>query len=594
MNKVILLVLLMPVTVFGQIMNNFESGILSGWIQSPIGQWNKDNTNAVSEAGQGDIIISEIMSDPFPVVALPAKEYIEIYNRTESAINLKGWSLSDGNTKCTFPERTILPGAYMILCQLQDTGLFKGYGKTTGLKSFPALTNGGKILFISDNTSKLIHGVEYSSEWYGDVLKNDGGWSLEIIDTDYPFYQDGNWHASVSLEGGTPGRVNSVSRDNPDNIFTGIENVFPVDSSSICISFSETVIDLDRNINNLEVEGSELKSIFPSDPLMRGYTTILKEPLQNGRIYTLYAGDKITDFAGNRMQRNEFSFGIPDLVQEGDILFNELLFNPFSDEPDFIEFYNCSERIIDASDLILVSVNDESNDTSSVIFVSDEKRCIIPGDYYVTTTDKKSLLERFSSSDPDRLFEISDLPSMPDDNGHLILYDRELEKIDEVFYDEDMHYSLLSGYEGISLEKIRTNGISADKTQWHSSSEASGWGTPGAPNSVLSEVPEKNDKVVFSSTRITPDNDGNEDFLVIDLSLTGIGNLISITLFDETGRFVKKLTDNLLAGPEVSIVWNGTAEDGKLVSTGIYIIFISVFDDSGKIQKWKKVCTLIR
>jgi hypothetical protein len=285
---------------------------------------------------------------------------------------------------------------------------------------------------------------------------------------------------------------------------------------------------------------------------------------------------------------------MPDPVQKGDILFNELLFNPFPGEPDYIEFYNCSDRVVNASCLILVSVNDELNDTSAVVSVSPEKRCILPGDYYAITTDKKSLLDRYFSADPDKVFEVTNLPSMPDDEGHLILYSRDLEKIDEVIYDEDMHYSLLSGYEGISLEKIRTNSFSADKSKWHSASEVSGWGTPGAPNSVLSEQPESEDKVVLSSTRITPDNDGNEDFLVIDLKLTGIGNVISITVFDETGSFVKKLTDNLLAGPEASIVWNGTAEDEKLVSTGIYIMLISVFDDSGKIQKWKKVCTVIR
>jgi hypothetical protein len=183
---------------------------------------------------------------------------------------------------------------------------------------------------------------------------------------------------------------------------------------------------------------------------------------------------------------------------------------------------------------------------------------------------------------------------MPDDKGHLILYNRRLEKIDEVFYDEDMHYPLLSGSEGISLEKIRVNSLSADRSQWHSASEVSGWGTPGAPNSVLTEEAESTGRVTFSSTRITPDNDGNEDFLVIDLTLAGFGNIISVTVFDETGSFVKKIADNVLGGSKVSIVWDGTADDEKLAETGIYVILITVFDDTGKIRKWEKVCTVIR
>jgi hypothetical protein len=183
---------------------------------------------------------------------------------------------------------------------------------------------------------------------------------------------------------------------------------------------------------------------------------------------------------------------------------------------------------------------------------------------------------------------------MSDDKGHLLLFTRELELIDEVYYDDDMHYSLLSGYEGISLERIRPQGSSTDRSLWHSASEPSGWGTPGIRNSVYSERSVTDDQVILSSSRITPDNDGNDDFLVIDLKLTGTGNIVSVSVFDETGGFVKKITDNLLAGPEASIIWNGTADDEKPVSNGIYILLISVFDDMGKTHKWKRVCTVIR
>jgi len=567
MNKVILLALLMPALAFGQIMENI---------------------------GPGNVIISEIMADPTPVVALPNREYLELYNRTLEPINLKNWILSDGIVNCVFPERIMAPGAYMIVCQMEDTALFNAFGKTIGLKSFPALTNSGKTLYIRDSKATLIHGVRYSSDWYGNILKDGGGWSLEIIDTGYPFFEKGNWRASVSLEGGTPGKVNSVSGVNRDKSFSGIENVFPDDSITVSIRFSETITGLNSKTGTIEIEGSDIDTLFNSDPLYRDYTVFLEKPLQHGRIYTVKIGDDVTDFAGNRMEKNEFRFGMTEPAGNGDILFNELLFNPCPDDPDFIELYNCSDRILNASALLLVSVDDEAHDTSSVVSVSAENHCVIPRNYIVITSGKEALIDRFPCSDPDNIFEVSSLPSMPDDRGHLILYNLSLEKIDEVYYDEDMHYSLLSRNEGISLEKVRTNGKSADRSQWHSASESSGWATPGAPNSVLSENSEGGDKVVFSSTKITPDNDGNEDFLVIDFSLEGPGNVISVDIFDETGRFVKRVADNLLAGPESSVVWNGTAGDEKLVNTGIYILLISLFDDSGKTQKWKKVCTVIR
>lgn len=560
---------------------------------------NNCRTNAIAEftfamAAPGDIIISEIMADPLPPLSLPAKEYLELTNRTQFTVNLKGWSITDGNQKYSFPEKKITAGIPVIVCSGQDTMLFRSYGKTIGLKSFPALTDGGKTLALKDSLGNLIHGVCYSSDWYGDELKAGGGWSLEIIDPEFPFYGDGNWQASLSGEGGTPGKFNSTSGNNPDHYFMGIGNVFPEDSVTIALKFSETVIDLAEKAENIKIEGAEIRSLYPVNPLLTEYTMTLLEPLAKGMTYTLTAGVEITDFAGNPMERDVFGFGIPDPAQKDDLVFNELLFNPFSGEPDFIEFYNNSERIIDASRLLLVSVNDETNDTSAVINFSAEERCILPGEYYVITNDRDKLLERFFSSDPFKIFEVSSMPSMPDDKGHLILFNRELDKIDEVLYDEEMQYSLLQANEGISLEKVRPRVKSVERSGWHSASEAAGWGTPGIVNSVFSEEPAGEDRITFSSTKLTPDNDGTEDVLVIDMKLPGIGNIVSASVFDETGSFVKKLTDNLLAGQEASIIWDGTDGNGRIVNNGIYILLISVFDDTGKTRKWKKVCAVFR
>ena len=166
--------------------------------------------------------------------------------------------------------------------------------------------------------------------------------------------------------------------------------------------------------------------------------------------------------------------------------------------------------------------------------------------------------------------------------------------IDKVFYDEKMHFSLLKTVEGVALEKIGKHDKSEETKNWHSASESSGWGTPGAPNSVFSETPTASDIVVFSSSKITPDNDGLEDFLEIGLNLEGNGNVVSVTVFDETGNLVKKITRNMQIGPEDSIIWDATADDGSPVGTGIYIVLITLYNDKGKTEKWKKVCTVIR
>ena len=107
---------------------------------------------------------------------------------------------------------------------------------------------------------------------------------------------------------------------------------------------------------------------------------------------------------------------------------------------------------------------------------------------------------------------------MPDDKGHLILYNRGLDKIDEFLYNDDMHYSLLSTHEGVALEKTNPWSKSEESGNWHSAAESAGWGTPGAPNSMYAELPAASDKVLLSSSKISPNGDGNEDFLTIKMN----------------------------------------------------------------------------
>jgi hypothetical protein len=560
------------------------------------GIFHKDNEVPTTPASPetGDIVISEIMADPEPVVSLPAVEYLEITNRTANSYNLKNWKLTSGNQDYLFPENTIKPFGSLIICSTQDTSKLSRFGKVLGLKQFPALTDNGKLILLYDSFGKLIHGVEYSSGWYRDELKSKGGWSLEMIDTAFPFYYSDNWAASKSVKGGTPGTVNSVARDNSDNCFSGDLIVFPDDSSSISVRSPEPLFNMLRMADSIYINGNCPLEINLSDPLFRVFTFKLNNPLEKGKVSQLTVSGEIKDFAGNRLMKDKFSFGLTEPAKPGDILFNELLFNALPGDPDYLELYNASGKILDASRLELVSVDDASGDTSQICQISDEHKCILPGNYYAISVDIEKVSARYFSTDPEYLSEIGSLPSMSDDEGHLILFSRELEKIDEVSYSEKMQSPLLSGYEGVALEKINPQNKSGDARNWHSASESSGWGTPGARNSVYSETAVSSDMVSLSSTRISPDDDGFEDMLLIDLNLTGNSNVVSVIIFDESGSFVRKIAENMYVGQEASLIWDGTADDGSMVNTGIYIVFITMFDDSGKTGKWKKVCTVIR
>lgn len=547
----------------------------------------------LSPAMPGDVVITEIMADPVSSPGLPGEEYLEILNRSRNTLDLTNWRLSSATQHSIFPGIKIEPGEYLILCAIADTGLFSVYGRVVGLKPFPALTNKGRLVLLSDDWGNLINGVDYSSNWYGNTLKSKGGWSLEIIDPDFPFYGEGNWEASSDRKGGTPGKINSAHRSNPDHSFRGITNVFPADNMNIIIEFSEALIDFGEKSSGIALGESGITGWELSDPLYRCFTLTPELPLEKDRIYTLSLPAEISDFAGNYPLVYDFRFGIPESAQIKDLVFNELLFNPFPDNPDYIEFVNISGKILDASEFMVASVKEESGAISDPLSISPQPRCIIPETFYTITTDRLKVITAFPFSVPENIHEVPSLPSMPDAKGHLLLMNRQLDRIDEVIYSEKMHYSLLSGKEGISLEKIRPELPSDERMNWHSASGSSGWGTPGNRNSVFTGEDDQNETVVLSSRKISPDNDGYEDVLVIGINSDDPGTIVSVLIFDETGTFVTKLAENYMAGSNASIVWDGCRNDGRPVRPGIYILLIEMYNAGGRVSKWKKVCAVI-
>jgi hypothetical protein len=316
--------------------------------------------------------------------------------------------------------------------------------------------------------------------------------------------------------------------------------------------------------------------------------------LQYGTIVDLTVDNEVRDFSGNPVFRNSFATGLPERAAAGDVIINEILFNPLPGDPDYVELLNLSGKIVDASQILLAVVNDASGDTSSAIAFYHEPFPVVPGAYFTITEDKGKVISRYSSSVEQNIHEVPSLPSLPDDGGHLLLLSRQLEILDDVVYSDEMHYQLLSGNEGISLERMSYEEIYPGSAQWHSASGEAGWGTPGSENSVSVAGPVQADEVSISSTRVTPDNDGFEDEMKVNLRLTGTGNVVSMEVFDETGSYVRRVVENLYTGQEVTLVWDATSDGGSLVDTGIYILFITVFNEQGKSTKVKRACAVIR
>jgi hypothetical protein len=334
--------------------------------------------------------------------------------------------------------------------------------------------------------------------------------------------------------------------------------------------------------------GAETFPAFSDDMADRAVVVPLKEALQAGTVSNLFIPSSVTDFAGNSPCVTDLKTGLPDDPSAGEILFNEILFDPVTGGQDYAELYNNSDKVIDLSQLFLANGSD-----APVIRVSPVPRQLLPHDYVALTTDRESVADNYRCAGEHTLYEITALPSMPDDKGSLVLYDRELNIIDRVDYNSSMHLLFLDGTEGIALEKVAPDLSSGIPGNWHSASEACEWGTPGAENSNLLDPSDEGSGMTLSSSRISPDCDGFEDVVSVDVFPGGNDNVITVTVFSDRGYIVRRLANRFVAGEGARFIWDGTTDAGARLPAGLYMIMAEAYNAEGVSGRWKEICALL-
>jgi hypothetical protein len=164
--------------------------------------------------------------------------------------------------------------------------------------------------------------------------------------------------------------------------------------------------------------------------------------------------------------------------------------------------------------------------------------------------------------------------------------------LDNVSYTSDWQFSLLDDTENKTLERIDPNGISNNKSNWHTAAEPIGFGTPGGRNSQYMTVAGDG---TFSTNNpvFSPDNDGFEDVIFFTLKQEEVGNVSQLTIYDDFGREVKKIWKSELTGTENQVSWDGVNENGIKAPLGIYFAVVSSFNsNSGKTYSKRIAFTL--
>jgi hypothetical protein len=549
-----------------------------------------------SEPKRYDIIFSEIMSKPTPQIGLPAVEYIELHNRLPYPCKLQKWRLTLGNTAKNLPDITIDSGGYVVLIAQKNEEAFAPYCDHLVTLSSLSITDGGQALTLYNANGEVIHYVSFKSSWHSEQIKKEGGWSLEMIDEDWPCAGPWNWDSSIDPSGGTPGKPNSIRNTMYNNDMPAISGVTMVDSATLRVHFTKTLTE--DVLDNEELFRTEpyvnIQTISEVPPNFASLDIRFAESLQPNLRYQLHLSGELQDCGGNRYSvQEEIPFGVAVPPERNDLVINEILTNPLDGEAaDYLEIYNRSEHIIDLKD-IKVGYGGDTLPQKAITSTSKGWQ-LLPKSYVALCKQREVTLQQYICKDASRLLECDSLPDFAIGMGIIHLTDRSLRPIDKLAYSEEMHYPKLLTTKGVSLERLYPDMPTQDESNWRSAAEDAGFGTPGHQNSQSGSALATDEFEIVPNV-FSPDNDGFEDYAEILCTFKEEENRTTVTIYNNQGHPVKHLANNVLCGTTARFRWDGDDDRLQSAPAGMYVVQIESWNlRSQKTVRKRRVVSIYR
>lgn len=426
-----------------------------------------------------DIVINEIMYAP----STGEPEWIELYNRTNEAISIKYWMLSDETTTIILSPPNwisdiLIPAhSYFIISKHENIINFYNISSEIFVANIPTLNNTGDNVVLKDFNSTIIDSVSYLPAWGGNV----GGKSLERVSVDQLTNDPTNWKTSTSIFKATPGTFNSVTQKDFDlladdilfnpqfpllnddvNIAASIKNIGKNTASFSIDLYEDTDLD---SIPDLFIESISNLTLASVDSADYQFNYVIQN-IQNKKAFYIkifFAQDQ--DTTNNSFYKN-IEPGFPNQT----IVVNEIMFAPFGGEPEWVELLNNSNTDINLKDWTVWDV------ITTPAKATITHNFIIPANGYVVLTKDSSIIN-YHRFVPAPILKLS-LPSFNNDRDGVVLKDNRGIEIDSVFYSNQW-----GGTNGFSLERISSTAASNNQYNWASGNDIE-QSTPGRVNSI--------------------------------------------------------------------------------------------------------------
>lgn len=532
-------------------------------------------------------------------------EFIEIFNLSYAdTIEISGWRFSDSSGVDeiipAYDDSKLVPRSFAVILDGSYFGNSTVYDTIIPpdvliLKvSDNSLGNSGlantrpEYLSIVDSTGDTLATYRYS-------IGNTPGFSDEkiLIDGDNSVL---NWGESL-IEGGTPGKINSVSPKNidvglsenslrmPNQIFENDIIHFEIIVYNFGLNAVQDSIAIllysDRNDNDI-FDSSDIQIIdqkkYVDLPVTQSIDTL------NFTWNNVEAGQhklvlQIDYNADENTLNNTIAQYISVITRQSTLHINEIKFLTFENEPEWLEIINTGDENVFLKGWGIADTGDSAYVDSSVF--------IYPNQLKVLSTDS---ISKFYDIADSLVVILDNFPTLNNSGDDISLLSQDGGWKERIVYSDDW----LEGYESqnVSMERINPGLYENKSENWGPSLDPTG-ATPGRQNSIFTKLSEKSSKVEVSPNPFSPDGDNFEDYTIISGEIPEKSARIKIQIFDIKGRQIRRLQDNEFSGSNFNLVWDGKDSQGRVARMGIYIIFVQALNDrNGTIREMKTTVVL--
>lgn len=437
-------------------------------------------------------------------------EFIEIFNSTDSVIDLSGFKIKYYTSP---PDEMISPDSNYSLHPKEYALILEGdYNFEDGL--YNELLLNIENIFVTDDNSFGSSGMSNSSDRilylinsnddtvdvYTYSADNDKGYSDERKKSDSDIWDNSKYFS------GTPGTKNSVS---PFDYDVGIK-LFYSEKGYVVLGESTELTIVIENLGEkradeflVKIENAESNNLIydeiiwnleAKDSIVINFQS--KSILSENNYFHAQIIYQLDEVEFNN-EADVFIKGISINEERGDIVINEIMYAPSSPECEWIEIYNVSEKEINFKNYMVA----DKSDTLLVIY---NDKLITPGEYIVIADDSTILNTEYSIDN----LVISKFPTLNNSGDKIILLDSLKRVIDSLTYSSEW-----GGSSGLSLEKIDALKLAEDKSNW---GEAI-FPTPGKVNSI-----------------------SQKDY---DIAVDTLYTIPNVPLIDSTADFIAKITN---------------------------------------------------